>query len=284
MRAMRADGPVPGAPSNPVNPRVQRSANVIQRKIAFTSKTFINKTSLAAKANALRGDKSTFAKIKDTLDEYHKTVDPVNELFLLRAIDALCTSWLKEHTDPKDQGQRVETQQLQGQLGPEITRLEATMATALPDTDNYQQFRYMNRIQDSRTGGIMKFDYLTSIGLGTADWMKAVAEGGALPDAARMVPGIAAKNTALTATKNAHGLTDAEATAIGVYSAQDYRYINPAVANNPGWMKANLKGEDLGVKDSKVAAELAKDGPVKTSPRRAPGSKASSTRRCCCRR
>lgn len=257
-RAMRSAGP----PSNPVNPRVQRSANVIHRKIAFTTRTFINKTSLAAKTNALLGDKSTFAHIKSTLDEYHETLDPVNELFLLRAIDALCTSWLKEHKDAKDQGQRTETQQLQGQLHPEMTRLEATMATALPDTDKSLQQRYMNRFQDSRTGGIMKFDFLTNIGLGTADWMKAVADGGALPVAARTIPGVAAKNATLTATKHALGLTDAEATAIGVYSAQDYRYINPAVANNPNWMKASLKGKDLGVKDPTVAAELAQNGPV----------------------
>jgi hypothetical protein len=259
MRVMRSPGAVSHAP---VSQRVQRSANVIHRKIAFTSKTFINKTSWTAKANGFMGDKSTFAQIKEALDEYHKTPDPVNELFMLRAIDALCTSWLKEHTDDKDKGQRTETQQLQAQLGPEITRLEATMATALPDTDNYLQQRYMGRMQDSRTGGIMKFDFLTNIGLGTADWMKAVAEGGALPGTVRNLPGIDAKNTTLSATKHAHGLTDAEATAIGVYSAQDYRYINPAVANNPGWMKGNLKAKDLGVKDQTVAANLAKDGPV----------------------
>lgn len=49
------------------------------------------------------------------------------------------------------------------------------------------------------------------------------------------------------------GLSVAELAAIQVYSAQDYRYINPATANDAGWLKANHP--DLADKDDKTLDE-----------------------------
>lgn len=51
------------------------------------------------------------------------------------------------------------------------------------------------------------------------------------------------------ATARSMGLSAAELAAIQVYSVQDYRYINPATANDPAWMKANFP--DLADKDNK---------------------------------
>jgi hypothetical protein len=44
------------------------------------------------------------------------------------------------------------------------------------------------------------------------------------------------------AAANSAGLTDAEYAAIATFTAQDYKYINPATANSPGWMKAQKDG------------------------------------------
>lgn len=51
------------------------------------------------------------------------------------------------------------------------------------------------------------------------------------------------------------GLSAAELAAIQVYSVQDYRYINPATANDPAWMKANFP--DLADKENKSLDEWA---------------------------
>lgn len=40
-----------------------------------------------------------------------------------------------------------------------------------------------------------------------------------------------------------HGLSDEESAAITTYTADDYKYINPAAANSPGWMKAQMKND-----------------------------------------
>lgn len=57
------------------------------------------------------------------------------------------------------------------------------------------------------------------------------------------------------ATARSMGLSAAELRAIQVYSIQDYRYINPATANDAGWMKANFP--DLADKDDKSLEEWA---------------------------
>jgi len=53
------------------------------------------------------------------------------------------------------------------------------------------------------------------------------------------------------------GLSAAELAAIQAYSAQDYRYINPAAANDPGWLTANFPDlADKPVKSLEEWAEL----------------------------
>ena len=46
-----------------------------------------------------------------------------------------------------------------------------------------------------------------------------------------------------TAVGKDHGLTDAESAAITTYTADDYKYINPAAANSSGWMKSQMKND-----------------------------------------
>lgn len=241
-------------PQAPVATRVARAhAPVVRRKLAFTSKSFQSTTSLTADVKGVFGQKSTFAKIKEALDQYHKASDPVVELHLLQQIDALSESWLKEHTGKTDDPRkRQELTSLRNQLAPEMTALEAKLQRSLPASNPKAQQEYMQQIDESRQGD-RGFQYLTDIGLGTADWMRwATDSTQQQPDLLKVVPQsvLQSKNKALTDTMTKYGLTQAEATAIGVYTAQDYLYINPVVAGSDPWLESQLLSPALGPKNT----------------------------------
>jgi len=49
------------------------------------------------------------------------------------------------------------------------------------------------------------------------------------------------------------GLTEAEILAIKVFTAGDYRYINPAVADSPEWMESQLEGIQGRMRNDQIA-------------------------------
>jgi hypothetical protein len=53
-------------------------------------------------------------------------------------------------------------------------------------------------------------------------------------------------NQATLALIKDYGLTEAEILAVKVYTASDYKYINPATANNESWMKSQARPENNG--------------------------------------
>lgn len=267
--ALNSAGPV-----TPTTTRIARSATgapVVRRKMAFTSKSFKSGTSLAADVKGVFGSKSTFAQVLETLDRYHRTKDPTEELYLLRAIDGLCAKWMGEHTgkhdDPK---KRQELSGLRVQVGGEITRMETAAAPAMPATNVQQQTAYMAKLDETRKDTGLGFQYLTGTGLETADWMRAAAE----PDPKKappmppMVTGVPKahrdeRNKAFGDVMAANPLTPAEATAIGIYTGQDYMYINPTVAGNDAWLESQLKSDGLGVRNEttrKVLEQAKNDG------------------------
>lgn len=276
VRALASPGPAIAA-SSPraqrahavAGPSVRRSADdtVIRRKIAFTSAAFKSSTSIAADMKGLMGKKSTFARIATMLDDYHRTADPVEETWLLQQIYRLCDTWLTDHTGKEDDPQkRGELTELRKQAVTDIVAAQNRASSPVTTTGGEQR-DYLDKINQTRTSN-SGFQYLTSTGLDTADWMRGALDATQpMPDMTKAIGKQAtdAKSQALREVMRKYNLTQAEATAIGVYTAQDYIYVNPTVAQNDAWLESQMKNPKLGPKNDltqKVLAQARGGAPI----------------------
>ncbi len=153
------------------------------------------------KAKLLRNHDSKFSEIMEAYKEYDAMKDSYKELTALRQIIFHCKGYLQEHKD-KNPTKDLDAKNL----------LEACNKE-LPEAES------MVYIKDMMQG---KFKYLTVTG-------SSINKGLGYMDEARKP--IAEK----------YGLTEGEMTAIRIYAAGDYRYMNPVMANNDAWLDAQIK-------------------------------------------
>jgi hypothetical protein len=109
-----------------------------------------------------------------------------------------------------------------------------------PQTPQQEDDDYMNQV-DNRS-----LKYLSQNGASHADLMKGFY--GGTDNSQRGVEA--------NAKISKYGLTLAEATAIGIYTAADYLYMNPAAANNKSWMKAGLANQELQFHDPNTETDV----------------------------
>jgi hypothetical protein len=150
---------------------------------------------------------SSFGRIRDALASLRKAASPDKRWKYLEELDDLCTKFLNSHsgTDPTSLARRALVEQLVEEIEQERHAFSRQLA----------QGRYM---QDVKSAGS---------GEGTA--LKVLTGGG-------MAASTMGKKDSATASEM--GLTPAEAAAIRIFTADDYKYINPTTANNAGWLKS----------------------------------------------
>jgi hypothetical protein len=155
---------------------------------------------------------SIYREIRRALDNYHAAKDPTIELDILQTIEVLLTEWLVEH------GSSVEIAELRRQLTQEFYHLR--------EEDSLQ---YMHRLQDTINVGVMNvkaaenpFRYITTQGLDAANFYSD-------------------EYNVAKVSANQDKINPAELAAIRIYTAGDYKYINPVLLNDATLLKDNLK-------------------------------------------
>lgn len=158
---------------------------------------------------------SSFGAIRHALRDYEAASTPRIQQLRLQRLDDLCTMWLNEHRAPKaprDQQRRALLSRLSDELALERMKLSRNQA----------QDSYMEAVNSSgkKNAGPNAFEALSFTGM----------------SAGRSAP----KGEGAELAK-AKGLSPAEVAAIRIFSAADYTYINPAMANSSSWMQSQKK-------------------------------------------
>jgi hypothetical protein len=209
-----------GTNSAPARTAVQ--GMTIQRKMAFAATDLQGTLTLGAKAKGFFGAESTFSQLKKALVGYENSDGPAEELASLQVLKQLAEHWLATHDKDKkkDTDKEASTNRLLNEIN-----IEIPLAQQRIQDDKDEQDDYIRQIEAK------SLKFLSYSGAGMAKKMKGWHSG---TDTMT--------NQAVNVHKLAqdHGLTLAEASAIGIYTADDYKYMNPAVANDEGWMRAML--------------------------------------------
>ena len=144
-----------------------------------------------------------FDKIKKAYKAYKKTKTLNEEIELVYKMDKLCHLWLTDHS-AKHQGEPKDK---------DVKRLRPALSQEI-DT------LYMKKHKSEAE----PFQWLTM-------WGKAGPK-----------PGFSKEQRAGEKKfREEYGLSEAELSAIKVYTGGDYDYINPIKANNEGWLEAKIK-------------------------------------------
>jgi hypothetical protein len=199
-------------PAAPARPRLSRSLAALQRKMKFTPEMLKGEVSRRGKAS------ESFKKIQAMLNDYWNASRAKHEVTLLGALKGLAHTWLNRHRGKKTSSTRSKARAL--------VNLIAGVERELPQAR--KQAMYMKDIKQ----GKKKFDYMSSTGAGYgAPHAKKLAQGDATY--------FPKKDAALELVYKYH-LTDAELAAIRIYTVDDFKYINPAVAWIDSWMETQI--------------------------------------------
>ena len=184
----------------------------------------------------LDGSKGAFMSIRRALSDYRSAADKgrsslETQAQQLAALDMLCTRFLSEHAD--DQKRRTVVNRLHDEVASERASVSTRQAQA----------RYQGNVESSRrpaTAGesdpAKKFGFqaLSSFGkMGAENHALEIAEPGHTGPK---------RDERIKKMKSRYGLTEAEISAITIFSAGDFSYINPATANNSSWLADQKKG------------------------------------------
>lgn len=208
--------------------RVRRS--VISRRMTSRPSDIDKVRSFGAKFKAQFGraglvKRDTLEKLRAVLSDYQRLNDPRTEEAYVDVILALCDRYLAEHAgEPVDR---------------KISLVEDIRADAFRELGKIQAHeRYLQDAYNLNGPGASptKLQHQTMTGM-TSEGAKALGKG----QTSEFVMG--ADEESLAIAKQYH-LTEAEILALRTYTAPDYKYINPATANSPGWMQAQNAGAD----------------------------------------
>jgi hypothetical protein len=176
----------------------------------------------------------TFRDIERTLAAYEKAGSDLQQrAALLQQLDGLCTTWYNKHGNAKhsrDVARRGYIKMLLDGIPVELAALSRHDA---------QQLYLMNaRAKAGSAGALQALTTTAKMG------MKA--------------PTTPKGQTAMEGLMAPHSLTEAELEAIRAYSADDYKYINPVVANSAGWLLGQ-KGKDQLEKTTSMLEDVSED-------------------------
>lgn len=200
----------------------------IQRKLNFAQTDLQGRLSKTTKLMGFLGRKSTFAKIQIELANYFKADGPAEELASLMTLKQLAGHWLARHLSDKNNSVKERS----------VTRLLLEVDAEIPKVqqrikdDQEEQEEYVRQLEKASQRQDASLEFLSSSGINSYKNMKGWHSG--------TDPMGGNQAAIVNQLCQQHGLTLAEASAIGIYTADDYKYMNPAMAGNRGWMRAML--------------------------------------------
>jgi len=159
-------------------------------------------------------DRGTFAGIRRTIATYQRLQNPADQLDALQTLSKLISKWMVEHKGKgaTDMERRRMLERLEGEIAGESVRLSKASADE----------RYVENVHSSREGGNGDKHAFKAL---TGDSKSRMWE------PPQMKAG------------RALGLSDAEITAIQIFTGNDYGYINPATKVDEEWYQANKSRE-----------------------------------------
>ena len=171
------------------------------------------------------GGQSSYDKLRGAVKAYHARSHDSDALLLVDTILGLADSWITKYGNSTDRSivakrRVVETLQAEALREKGVLRAQARYVKDVEE----QQFRAMRHGKD--------------FSLGTA---KNIVKGENIVNGSDLSEREARGHDLATEFK----LTSAEITAIRFYSMDDYKYINPAVANDPAWMETRNKNQQF---------------------------------------
>jgi hypothetical protein len=223
---------------------------VLRRRISATSADIAASRGKKKGMAKLTGAKDSLDKIGKLLDRHAKLSDQQAQVASLTAIAALVDRWLTSHTGPKDRAVIAVLEDVKAEV-----RRDLGQALA--------QQRYVN---DFRAGELTderrRLPHQPTATPFTQQLFPSMAfkASGAM-SMARQTPGGQGYDAPVAEVIRAAGLTEAEVGAIKLFTVQDFLYINPAVANNAGWLAGQMDNIS-----GLVAAQEANTGPRTADP------------------
>jgi hypothetical protein len=188
----------------------------IQRRLVY-GPDFLGGTGAIGKVKALAGQ-STYTKIRETLEEYRAERKAGGQLWLLKTMLALIIKWTNANASSKSAGNLERKRKL--------SLLGQAIHTEIPLAE--EQAQYMRDMEKPEG----KFDYMSMSAPMAVDQARELAEGkttgssGQTPEALELM--------------QKYDVSDAEMAAIKTYSVDDFKYINPALADNDAWLAAQI--------------------------------------------
>lgn len=228
-------------------PRMSATGDVyIQRKMNFRADALLRNRNTKKTFSQRLGKENTWDKLMRVLDDYSNTQKASEEVALLTTMRGLAVRWLTKY----DKAKKSTATDAQIVV---IHRLLSAINAELPHAE--EEASYMESLMDGLdTGKNTKYGYLTGSGaMDAPDHAQKLSSGQTGKDKT------VGFGTAALQTVQKYKLTDAEIAAIKIYSAEDYKYINPSMAarghlafkNNDntsikglhGWLNSNLESE-----------------------------------------
>ena len=213
----RAVAGVLAARRTPVQRRMQTTPSDLDKLLSTADaiKSAVGKSS---------EEKTAFAGIRKALADYQSMARKGKgglelQAARLEAIDLLCDRFIKDY--PGDRRRRTAIMKLQDDIAGERASVTQQQAQGI----------YQGNVENqSKPGG---FKALSSFGkMGATDHKLEIAEPGAQGPK---------RDERIKAFKAKYKLTDAEISAITIFSAGDFSYINPVTANSSSWLASQKK-------------------------------------------
>ena len=169
-------------------------------------------------------EKKAFAGIRKALADYQSTAKKGKgglelQVARLEALDLLCERFIKDH--PGDRRRRSEIMKLQDDIAAERASVTQQQAQGI----------YQGAVENRGQPGGFK-------ALSTYGWQGATKHDVEIAEPGAQGP---KRDQRIKALKAKYKLTDAEISAITVYSAGDFSYINPVTANSSSWLESQKK-------------------------------------------
>lgn len=191
----------------------------VQRRLMVTANA-LRATRYSHELKQLGGKMDLLARIIEVLEEYEQVKDPAGELVRVNQLRALLELW-ERPTQTRKRSRARRRAELLGQLEAEVVREreQITWQTRYMSPD--RPFTFLGRGAQKHAFDAAKV--LTSEEFGDID-----------------------ANTGAKSKKlvQENDMSAAEVAALRVFSLNDYKYINPAIANDRGWMQRNFPDAD----------------------------------------
>ena len=209
--------------------------------------------------------KDTLYRLRQAVADHQKAADENEALPRLGIILGLCDTYLHKHGGEKEARAREKVAMVEDMKAEASAERSRREAEAIYLQDAYAQ---ATATPGSKGFSATRMDDQTSIAYGMAGLQaKSLAQG-----KAQTQEGF---NQATLELIKKYGLTEAEVLAVKVYTASDYKYINPATANDKKWMTGQFPpkmAEELAAKKKEAEQEKqkAKDAAAKGSGAKSP--------------